>query len=121
MITQAGMMANGLGLFIRQLITGKGWSQRQAAAELGIPFTTLNNIIHGRNEPDVATLRKLASSFKVTMGRLIQAMGDDPEGTLLPRPLRSLSPETLRYIDEMDEEEFAEFLEAWEKIKGRRR
>jgi transcriptional regulator with XRE-family HTH domain len=118
---QVGTMAKGLGLFIKQHIEGKGWSQRQAATELGIPFTTLNNLIHGRNEPDVATLRKIAAGFKVTMGRLLQAMGEDANGAALPRPLRGLSAETLAYLDQMDEEEFADFLEAWEKIKGRRR
>lgn len=114
------MTATGLGLFIKQEIKGRGWSQRQAAAQMDVPFTTLNSLIHGRNEPDLVTLRKLAAGLKVTVGRLLQAMNESGEGAALPRPLRSLDAERLAYIDNMDEEEFAEFLDAWRKIKGDR-
>lgn len=111
-------MPTGLGLLVQREIKGRGWSQRHAADQTGIPFTTLNNIINGRNEPDLATLRRLARGLGLTLGRIIQAMDESGEGASLPRPLRSLSAADLAYLDRMDEEEFKRFLDTWRQMRG---
>lgn len=112
------IMTTGLAALLRREIESRGWSYRQAAERIGIPVTTLNNLVHGRNEPTRPTLRKLAKGLGLSVERLTQAMGEGGEGAALPRPLRSLDAERLAYIDNMDEEEFIEFLDLWRKLKG---
>lgn len=112
----------GLSTYLLRELSQRGWSQRKAAIEFGIPVQTLNDIIRNPDkDPDLSTLRKLAAGLKVTVGRLLQVMGEDIGGAELPRPIRGLSDEQLAALDQMDDDEFAEFVAFWEKFKGGRR
>lgn len=116
MFPQAATMTTGLGAFLRRELDGRGWTQRQASEQLDIPFTTLNNLIHERNEPDMRTLRKLADGLKVSIVRLMELAGllgprDIPELGAVPRAIRLLTDEDRALIDSMNVEELEQLLD----------
>ncbi len=109
-------MSTGLGAFLRRELDGRGWSQRQASERLDIPFTTLNNLLHGRNEPDFKTLRKLADGLKVSIVRLLEVAGfldpkDVPGADGVPAPIRRLTDEDRALIDSMSVEALEQLLD----------
>jgi transcriptional regulator with XRE-family HTH domain len=116
MITARNMST--LGTYLKSELDARGWSRRYAAERFGMPFSTLNGLVNDRSDPDLATLRQLARGLGVGIARLLQAMNEPGVGAELPRPLRGLSNDRLAYIDRMDDEEFAEFLDTWRKMRG---
>jgi transcriptional regulator with XRE-family HTH domain len=109
-------MSSGLGAFLRRELDGRGWTQRQASEQLEIPFTTLNNLLHGRNEPDLKTLRKLADGLKISIVRLLEIAGfldprETPGAGDMPAPIRRLTDEDRALIDSMSVEELEQLLD----------
>ena len=52
-----------------------GFTQREAAKEIGIPYSTLANYEVGRTQPDIETLGLLADFYGVSLDWLIGTKG----------------------------------------------
>lgn len=84
-------MAVALGRNIRQVREQLGWSQQEAADQLGITQTTLSAYERGRIECPVSVLSRLATLANLTAGIIIDG---DFEGGLSLQPRHvSLSPD----------------------------
>lgn len=60
-----------LGLNVRRLREGKGWSQEDYADRAGIHRTYVSDIERGRRNPTVTVVEKLAKPFGVKPGTLL--------------------------------------------------
>lgn len=121
MTIQANTMTSDLGTYIAREIKQRGWSQRTASSKLNVPFTTLNNVIHGRNSPDLATLRKLADGLKVSVVRLLELGGVSigAEETETPGAYRALTESDRAFIDSLSAEELRDFIDYARKQRQR--
>ncbi len=78
---------------LRVLISEKNITQKQLAAELRIPVSTLGGYVQGTSEPDFFTLKLLASYFGVTTDFLLDyriGKTESPEEDELLRVFRCL-------------------------------
>ncbi|WP_405731203.1 helix-turn-helix domain-containing protein [Streptomyces sp. NBC_01537] len=64
-----------IGMQIRRLREERGYSLEQLAERSGLSFRGLIYIEHGRRNPSVLTLLRIASGLEVSPGRLF----DDPQ------------------------------------------
>jgi transcriptional regulator with XRE-family HTH domain len=105
-----------LGDFLKRQYEQRGWSQRQAAAEWGVPLTTLNGLVNNESLPNLPTLRKLADALQVSIVRLLEIAGfldpqDTPGAGDVPAPIRRLTDEDRALIDSMSVEELEQLLD----------
>lgn len=114
MINQATIMsANDLGEYLAREIRQRGWSQRGAAAKLGMAPTTLNNMIHGRYSPDLATLRKIADGLSVSVVALIEMAGIRvrPEAARPPGAYDELTDLDRAFLDSLSADELRDIID----------
>lgn len=52
---------------IEQLCGERGWSLYKLSKESGIPYSTLNNMIHRTNIPSIPTLQKICNGFGISL------------------------------------------------------
>lgn len=52
---------------IEQLCEERGWSLYKLSKESGIPYSTLNNMIHRTNIPSIPTLQKICNGFGISL------------------------------------------------------
>lgn len=81
---------------LRQLREQNGFSQKEFAAEMGIPQTTYNQYETGRRAPDFDMLSRFADYFHVTVDYLL-GRDDDPEPKQKKGPLLPTLAMNLRY------------------------
>jgi transcriptional regulator with XRE-family HTH domain len=72
----SGMKTWALANFLREQMKGHGWSQKDLAAESGVPAPTLSRLLNTADvEPELTTLVKLSSALEVPLWRLISLAG----------------------------------------------
>lgn len=70
-----------LGQNVRDLRTGRGWSQNDLAKEVGLTRSSIANLEAGRQNISLAILESLATAFRVPAGHLLSDAGPgDPYG-----------------------------------------
>lgn len=52
---------------VKELCEERGWSYYQLALKAGIPYSTLNNMLHHSNIPTVPTLQKICNGLEITL------------------------------------------------------
>lgn len=52
---------------IKQLCKEHKWSYYRLAKESGLPYSTINNMLHRTNIPTVPTLQKMCDAFDITL------------------------------------------------------
>ncbi len=52
---------------IKELCREREWSYYRLAAEAGISYSTLNNMIHRSNIPTIPTLQKICDGFGISL------------------------------------------------------
>lgn len=104
----------------------RGWNQRKAAAELDIPYQTINDLLRKPNKvPDPPTLRRLADGLKVSLEQLFERAGlpgaqDTPnESRALPESVRGLSEASYAFLSQLKPDELDRFLALWEEQRSR--
>lgn len=88
---------------ILELLQSRDMTQKQLAADLSLPLTTLNGYVRNYREPDYATLRLLADYFEVScdflLDHVLKQEGStsiavlSPEEAAFLKDCRSLRPE----------------------------
>lgn len=75
---------------LRRLRESKGWSQAEAARQVGAPFRSYVNWELGLREPRMAALVRLAAAFGVTLDQLLEGVGkaDEESAEEKPKPRR---------------------------------
>ncbi|MBF0411014.1 MAG: helix-turn-helix domain-containing protein [Candidatus Riflebacteria bacterium] len=69
-----------LGYRLKALLAEKNISQSELSRQLDVTRTAVNLWTQGKNEPDIDTLKKIASALGVPVSRLIDDDPDVPEG-----------------------------------------
>lgn len=85
-----------IGETLRNLIEEREITQKQLAAALNLSPSTLGGYVQGTSEPDIATLKRIAGYFQVSMDYLLDYSADShsvPGESELLRIFRSLSEE----------------------------
>ncbi|MGN0167808.1 MAG: helix-turn-helix domain-containing protein [Acetatifactor sp.] len=54
---------------IKELCVLRGWTYYRLAKESGIPYSTLNTMLHKTNIPSVPTLEKLCAGLGITLAQ----------------------------------------------------
>lgn len=67
--------SNKFGQYLKTLRTSKGYSQRKLSMLTGISNSTISRLESGQNDPDIETLKKLASPLGVSHHDLMKAAG----------------------------------------------
>lgn len=52
---------------ITDLCIERGWTYYKLAKESGIPYSTINNMIHRTNIPSIPTLQKICNGFGISL------------------------------------------------------
>ncbi|QOV19109.1 helix-turn-helix transcriptional regulator [Blautia liquoris] len=52
---------------IKELCAERKWSYYRLAKESGLPYSTINNMLHRTNIPTVPTLQKMCDAFEITL------------------------------------------------------
>lgn len=52
---------------IKELCASRAWTYYRLAKEAGIPYSTLNTMLHKTNTPSVPTLEKICEGFGITL------------------------------------------------------
>ena len=82
---------------IRTLCAAYGWTYYRLAKESGIPYSTLNTMLHKTYTPSVSTLIKLCDGFGITLSQFFDENYTSaplaPEQRELLAVWESLSPE----------------------------
>ena len=65
---------------IEELCETRGWSYYRLAKASGIPYSTLNTMLHKTNVPSVPSLAKICGGFGIT---LAQFFSDNDESAML--------------------------------------
>lgn len=65
---------------IEELCQARGWSYYRLAKASGIPYSTLNTMLHKTNVPSVPSLAKICNGFGIT---LAQFFSDKDESAML--------------------------------------
>lgn len=81
---------------IKQLCESRSWSYYRLAKASGIPYSTLNTMLHKSYVPTVPSLQKICDGFGIT---LAQFFSDEDEVSLLTVEQRSC----LEHWDNLDE------------------
>lgn len=68
-----------LGPKIKELRSQKGFTQRELADRLHVSFQTISKWENDENEPDISTLKELASLFDCSVNELINDSNDSEE------------------------------------------
>lgn len=71
---------------IQELCVARGWSYYRLAKESGIPYSTLNTMLHKSYVPTVPSLCKLCDGFGIT---LAQFFSEADEVSLLTKDQRA--------------------------------
>lgn len=71
---------------IKQLCESRSWSYYQLAKASGIPYSTLNTMLHKSYIPTVPSLQKICDGFEIT---LAQFFSDEDEVSLLTKEQRA--------------------------------
>ncbi|HIX25311.1 MAG TPA: helix-turn-helix domain-containing protein [Candidatus Lachnoclostridium avicola] len=58
---------------IRGLCTERGWTYYQLSKASGIPYSTLNTMLHKDNMPSLPTLQKLCRGFGISLSEFFEA------------------------------------------------
>lgn len=69
------MYAEGFPKKLKAARTKTGFTQREVAKEIGIPYSTLANYEVGRTQPDIETLGTLADFYGVSVDWLLGTSG----------------------------------------------
>lgn len=80
---------------VRQLCEARSWSYYRLAKASGIPYSTLNTMLHKSYVPTVPSLQKICDGFGIT---LAQFFSDKDEVSLLTKDQR----ECLEQWDDLD-------------------
>lgn len=80
---------------VRQLCEARSWSYYRLAKASGIPYSTLNTMLHKSYVPTVPSLQKICDGFGIT---LAQFFSDKDEVSLLAKDQR----ECLEQWDSLD-------------------
>ena len=70
---------------IKQLCEARSWSYYRLAKTSGIPYSTLNTMLHKSYVPTVPSLQKICDGFGIT---LAQFFSDEDEVSLLTKDQR---------------------------------
>lgn len=84
-----------LGRRVQEARSAKGWTQQQLSEAAGLDRTYISGLEHGKQNPTIGALLRLARALEVPLDRLV-IFGADDAGTLPttsrgPRPSRSSS------------------------------
>ena len=71
---------------IKQLCESRSWSYYRLAKASGIPYSTLNTMLHKSYVPTVPSLQKICDGFGIT---LAQFFSEDDEVSLLTKEQRA--------------------------------
>lgn len=62
-----------MSIFSERLKTArnnKGWTRKRAVSELGIPYPTYSGYEQGNRQPDIETMKKIATAYDTTIDYL---------------------------------------------------
>ena len=79
---------------ILELLQSRNMTQKQLAADLSLPLTTLNGYVRNYREPDYATLKLLADYFEVSCDFLLDHFPKQREAAWIA----ALSPEEVTFL-----------------------
>lgn len=68
-----------LGRRVQELRSGKGWTQQQLAESAGFDRTYISGLEHGKQNPTLGALLRLARALEVPLGRLVILDGGPPD------------------------------------------
>jgi methanogenic corrinoid protein MtbC1/DNA-binding XRE family transcriptional regulator len=60
-----------LGLRVQELRSGRGWTQQQLAEEAGLDRTYISGLEHGKQNPTIGALLRLATALGAPLDRLV--------------------------------------------------
>lgn len=78
---------------IETLCKDRGWSLYKLSKESGIPYSTLNNMMHRTNIPSVPTLQKICNGFGISLSDFFAD----------PKEPRQLNEQQRKLLDDFDE------------------
>jgi transcriptional regulator with XRE-family HTH domain len=68
-----------LGGRVQELRSGKGWTQQQLAESAGLDRTYISGLEHGKQNPTLGALLRLAHALEVPLDRLVILDGGPPD------------------------------------------
>jgi methanogenic corrinoid protein MtbC1/DNA-binding XRE family transcriptional regulator len=71
-----------LGGRVQELRSGKGWTQQQLAEGAGLDRTYISGLEHGKQNPTLGALLRLARALEVPLDRLVILDGATPDGAV---------------------------------------
>lgn len=81
---------------LKQLREQRGFSQKEFAAEMDLPYTTYNSYETGKRAPDFDMLSRFADYFHVSIDFLL---GHDTPSSALPSPTYQITPHEQALIE----------------------
>lgn len=69
-------VAERLGENVRKMRTKRGWSLSMAQERLSVSRKYLVDLEHGRREPSIQTIARLANRFGITIGELTRGCSE---------------------------------------------
>jgi methanogenic corrinoid protein MtbC1/DNA-binding XRE family transcriptional regulator len=75
-----------LGRRVQEVRSGKGWTQQQLAEGAGLDRTYISGLEHGKQNPTVGALLRLARALEVPLDRLVILDGTPPDQAPTARP-----------------------------------
>lgn len=105
---------------LKLLREAKGISMKQAAAEMGFPYTTYINYEKNINEPNSDVLVKLAIYYNTTVDYLLGRAPIEGDKATLINPVRKALQEKLENLSIKDLEEIDKFMDylLWKAEQG---
>ena len=64
---------------MHELRSGKGWTQQQLAESAGLDRTYISGLEHGKQNPTLGALLRLAGALEVPLDRLVILDGGPPD------------------------------------------
>ena len=87
---------------VKTLCKEKGWTYYRLAQEAGIPYSTLNNMLHRDNIPTVPTIQKMCDGMGITLADFFAEDIGDAHLTTSQKEIlgifAKLSPEDRKYL-----------------------
>jgi transcriptional regulator with XRE-family HTH domain len=100
---------------IKELRTKRNMTQQDLADKLGVFQTTVGQWENGKREPNIETIKRLASIFEVSTDYLL-GQSDNP----IPAPDNSTKEDKFNYhISKLNDEQKAKIMEYAEFLKSR--